>query len=297
MNDYSDQEILIKNWENFDWNQLSLEQLKQLQSQISKAIDTKISELKSTESHHNQGKLYHYIASLAKVSPVRLRSSLSQYQKCVFGISLGSQNFVDSKRLEACIKWISENFSTCLVLVCDSIYRLTIQVRQEIKSKEAWVKSIYAGEQFIEEKCFLFEKYSQSCKFNFQKASQIEKQPEFNSYYQALQCLYQENHSFQKLINSFTKKYLNRGKKEQTENKYLDDYIQNKMTLSTTYILEESALNACLIKQGWLVFVYPGSIKTFEKISEGLYPEVPEPLQQMIWVSLRFKKKYKQLIN
>ncbi len=293
MSSYSEKEILVKNLENFDWNQLSLEQLKQLQSQISKAIDTKISKAKSTQTNRNQGTIYRYKATLAKVSPVRLRSSLSEYQKCVFGISLGSYNFVNSKRLEACIKWISENFQTCLVLVCDSIYRLTIEVRQEINSHDALLKAIYTGEQFIEENSFLFEQYSQSCKFDFQKASQIEKQPEFSIYYQALQCLYQENDSFQQLINSFTQKYLNRGEKGQQEIKQPDSFLQEKMHLGTTYILEESAFSACLIKQGWSVFVYPGSIKTFEEISEGLHPEVPEPLKQMIWVSLRLKKKAK----
>ena len=39
------------------------------------------------------------------------------------------------------------------------------------------------------------------------------------------------------------------------------------------------------------VLVYPGSIRTFEEISEGLHPEVPEPLRRTVWVSLRLKKK------
>ena len=137
----------------------------------------------------------------------------------------------------------------------------------------------------------MFKQYSQSCKFEFQKTSQIEKQPEFTTYYQELQYLYQKNSSFQQLVNSFTQKYLNRGENIQNKTKHPDDFLQNKMHLGTTYILEESALNTCLIKQGWSVFVYPGSIKTFEEISEGLHPEVPEPLKEMIWVSLRLKKK------
>ena len=65
------------------------------------------------------------------------------------------------------------------------------------------------------------------------------------------------------------------------------------MYLSRTYILEESGLNACLVKEGWSVFVYPGLIKPFEEISEGLHPQVAEPLKQIVWISLRLKQNTK----
>ncbi len=115
--------------------------------------------------------------------------------------------------------------------------------------------------------------------------SQIEKRSDFKSYYEELQSLYRKNEFFQSLVNSFAQTYLNRG--EQLE---ATDELGQKH-LATTYLLEESALFACLAQEGWSVFVYPGSIKTFEEISEGLHPEVPLPLQQTIWVSLRLKQK------
>ena len=34
------------------------------------------------------------------------------------------------------------------------------------------------------------------------------------------------------------------------------------------------------------------SIKAFAEISEGVNPELPEPLKQIIWVSLRLKKQH-----
>ncbi len=104
MSNHIDEEKII---ENFEWSQLSLEKLKLLKSKISKAIALKRRELKLTNTA-NRSQVHWYKASLAKVFPSRLHSSLSEYEKCVFIISLGSKNFVDSKRLEACIKWISE---------------------------------------------------------------------------------------------------------------------------------------------------------------------------------------------
>ncbi len=216
-----------------------------------------------------------------------MRNRLSEYQKCVFAISLGSKNFVDRERVEACIKWISENFQTCLVLVGDSVHRLTVEVREGIKGDEAYLKAIRTAEKFVNENSFLFEEYSESCEFEIIMISEIAKRSDFNIYYEELQSLYQKNESFQSLVNFFAHKYLNRG--EEVVAEQLGELRQK--SLATTYLLEESALFTCLVKEGWLVFVYPGSIKTFEEISEGLHPEVPLPLKQMIWASLRFKKR------
>ncbi len=41
-------------------------------------------------------------------------------------------------------------------------------------------------------------------------------------------------------------------------------------------------------KNSGIIAITP--IKTFEEISEGLHPEVPLPLKQMVWVSLGLKK-------
>ncbi len=88
--------------ESFNWNQLSLEELKSLQSKINKAINLKKNDLKSTESYHqsinSSSQKYEYKATLAQVFPSRLRNSFCEYQKCVFIISLGSKNFVEYKR-------------------------------------------------------------------------------------------------------------------------------------------------------------------------------------------------------
>lgn len=117
MSNHQDPEELIKNFENFDWSQLSLERIKKLQSTLSKAIALKIQEkLTKDRDRANLGKIYEYKARLAKVFPQSMRTSLSKHEKCVFAISLGSKNFVYQERIEACIKWISDNFKNCLGL-------------------------------------------------------------------------------------------------------------------------------------------------------------------------------------
>ncbi len=274
---------LENNVENFEWSQLSLEQLKLVQSQVGKASSLNRQNQKLIKDTVNFTKDNEYKASLAKVFPHSIRSSLSKYDKCVFGVCLGSKNFVESERLEANIKWVSENFKSCLVLVCDSIYRLTIEFRQGIEGDKAWLEAI----EFVNENSFLLEQYSENCRFELRMASEIVERLDFNIYYEELQSLYQKNESFQNMVNSFAETYLNRG--EQLEIEKAEQLRQKH--LATTYLLEESALCSCLVKEGWLTFVYPGSIKTFEEISEGLHPEIPEALKQMIWVSLRLRKR------
>ncbi len=230
-----------------------------------------------------------YKASLAKVFPHSLRNSLSNYHNCVFITSLGSRNFVNSRRLEASIKWISEHFQTCIVLVSDSIYRLTIEIRGGLKDDESRRSALDAGQEFLENNYLLFEQYSASCHFKFRLASEIEKQSDFEAYYQEFQALYRNSESFHRMVNSFAQTYLNRI--EAAEEKPVDGLLQRQKHLAINYLLEELALFTCLALEGWAVFLYPGSIKTFEEISAGLHPGVPLPLKQMIWVSLRLKKK------
>ena len=275
------------NIENIDWNQFSLEQLKLVQSKISKAIDLNRRDLRLTQSTANSTQVYRYKASLAKVFPLHPCNSVSQYQTCVFAISLGSKNFVYRDRLAASIQWISEQFKTCLVLVGDSVYRLTLQIRNGLKDNQTRLEALHTGQEFVAQNVSLFEQYSQRCRFQFKLASDIEKQSDFGVYYQEFQSLYQNSESYQRMANSFAQAYLNRGK--QAEAEQVQEFPQRQKHLAITYLLEESALFTCIAQAGWNVFVYPGSIKTFEEIAEGLHPEVPLPLQHIIWLSLRLK--------
>ncbi|MBP0029308.1 tRNA-dependent cyclodipeptide synthase [Roseofilum sp. Guam] len=287
MSQYQDQETIVNH---LDWNQFSLEQLKKIQSQVSQAISCKQKSLSLNENKTSP--MYHYQAGLAKVCPRHLCNSLADYQSCVFLISLGSKNFMDTRRLKATIEWISDNFRSCTVIIGDSLYRLTLEVRHQSTAETALQAALQTGQEFIKQNQSYFYQYAQKCDFQFKRTSEIEKISQFLAYYQQVQELYQNEPSFQELVNRFAYAYLHRGKAI-----HIDQEHQQKsqeIALVTTYFLEESAILACLVEAGDSVFVYPGAIKTFEEISEGLHPEVPEPLQRMIWVSLRLKKTSKK---
>ncbi|MDJ1183160.1 tRNA-dependent cyclodipeptide synthase [Roseofilum casamattae] len=282
----STQETIVQN---IDWNQFSIEQLKQIQSEVCKAIYQKQSSSKLTSPTTSQAG--NYKVSVAKVFPRPLRHSLTDYQNCIFLISLGSKNVTHSNRLKACIEWISQNFQTCTVVVVDSIYRLTLEIRHQFIGERALQEALQTGQEFIDRNRDYFAQWEQQCQFQFKCTSDIEMEYEsrFTQYYQQLQMLYQANVSFQSMVDRFARDYLNRGK-ERTPNSEREDRPQESV-LAKTYCLEESALFTCLVEEKNCPFIYPGSIKTFEEISDGLYPDVPQPLQSMIWVSLRLNKK------
>jgi len=286
MSSHRDEETIF---ENFDWNRLSLEQLKRLQSEISKAIALKRRALTLSQAASNQTQIQSYKASLSRVFPHELRHSLSEYQRCVFIVSLGSKNFIERQRLDASIRWIGEHFNVCVILVGDSIYRLTISVRNGLKPDENRLEALQTGQEFIQQNYPLFQHYSERCRFQFRLASEIEQETDFEAYYQQFQALYCHNDAFQAMVNAFAQTYLNRN--EQIEATQAEPRFRQQTHLAITYLLEELALFTCLAKAGWSVFVYPGSIKTFEEIAAGKHPDVPLPLKQAIWVSLRLKKK------
>lgn len=284
MSDYEDRKKIIND---LDWNQFSLEQLKKIQSQVSKAITHKKFLLDLTTNA--SGKVSYYKASVSKVFPSYLRNSLADYQSCILLVSLGSKNFIESKRLQATIEWISKNFQSCTVIIGDSLYRLTLEVRHQTTRETALHEALQAGQEFINQTQSYFDPYAQKCNFECKRTSELQKISQFSVYYQHLQKLYQKDPHFQDMVTRFVHAYLHRGKTIDIEPS--NQPAIREAPLVTTYFLEESAILACLVEEENSVFIYPGAIKTFEEISEGLHPEVPEPLQRMIWVSLRLKKK------
>jgi len=56
--------------------------------------------------------------------------------------------------------------------------------------------------------------------------------------------------------------------------------------LAHEYLLEETALFACLAEDGWPVLVYPGSIDSIIEVAEGRHPSLPAPLRALRFIAL-----------
>ncbi len=228
-----------------------------------------------------------YRASLAKIAPERQREEALASGKCILAISLGAEKS-EGARLEACADWIKANgFRDCLVLVADSIYRLTLQVRQGLASVDSRSAALQAGRAFVETYQPLFANADGQCRFEFKLFSEIEASLEFEPTFNEFVRLFETNPRFQESIREFSQIYLGRkepAEVEPTEVSWL------KERLAALYLLEEAAIFSLLKKVGWGILVYAGSIKTFLDIAEGKIPGVPEHLADLVFVSLRLNR-------
>jgi hypothetical protein len=61
--------------------------------------------------------------------------------------------------------------------------------------------------------------------------------------------------------------------------------------LSRDYFLEEAACVAILVKKGISVSVYPGTLRVFNDLCRGLFPDAPEEFKNMISVGLHLTRR------
>jgi tRNA-dependent cyclodipeptide synthase len=229
-----------------------------------------------------------YRASLAKIAPERQRDEALASGKCMLAISLGAEKS-EGARLEACVEWIKANgFRHCLVLVADSIYRLTLQVRQGLITPAASRSAaLQAGRAFVETYQPLFANADGQCRFEFKLFSEIEASPEFEPTFNEFVRLFETNPRFQESIREFSHLYL--GRKEPAGVEPIEvSWLKER--LATLYLLEEAAIFSLLKQAGWGILVYAGSIKTFLDIAEGKISGVPEHLADLVFVSLRLNR-------
>lgn len=230
---------------------------------------------------------HRYRASVARVSPEHMRDDVTRlHERCMLAVSLGSQTFEGAK-LEASIEWIAENFKRCAVLVADSIYRLTLQVTRDLPAERSRDVALQMGREFVDTYRPLFEQHS-ACGFEFVMFSDIEATPDFRTCFAGFVEFYQTDADFRASVEGFSQLYLERGGKLDEEE--MREVVWLKRQMATLYLLEESAIFALMNRDGWPALVYPGSIRTFQDIAEGLFPGVPEHLKSLVFVSLRLNR-------
>lgn len=226
-----------------------------------------------------------YKAKVNFVSPLYNRDEFDKHENCFFGVSLENSQFTRSK-IMASLEWIGKRFSSCFVLIGDSIHRITLEVNEGLNSVEANDKALFLGHEFLYREKSIFRKFEGSCKFNFIFCSEVQNYPDYSEYYISLKNLFEQDESFQTSVKSFSKNY-HRKKKSQLEKEQWEYQIDK----SNQYFLEEFAIFACLVKRNVPVMIYPGSFSTLTEITEGKHPNILQELKELTVVSLQLKKR------
>lgn len=224
---------------------------------------------------------HRYKAQLAKVSPPTF--DLGSTRRCMLGVSLGTHN-IEGARLESVLEWISANFEQCAIVVGDSVYRLTLQLLAGLPPDAALEQALEAGRLFEKSYAPLFRQYSQKCRFEWLPLSRVASDPAFPGHLATLEALHDADAGFQESVRGFAHAYLGRGDK-------VAEVDADALQMTRQYLLEESALFACLRDQDWPVLVYPGSIDSIVDLCEGRFGDAPEPLKRLAFVALEVKRK------
>ncbi len=264
---------------------MSLEELLILQEQVKDRIDDKRSLIdKQVKSSQSRTIKYRYKIRWGTITPKHMKKQVLQGNgSCMLGISLGSAKS-EGDRFEASIRWISQHFSRCVLVLADSIYRYTFQVTNKVNIEAGRAAALKLGGQFVDDYQEIINRYRESCDFQWVKMSEIEQCPNFAHYHQSYQQLYHNDQQFHQQMNSEAQSYLSALADAQTLLHPLEK-AQN-IALSAEYFLEESAIFTCMCANGEHTLLYPGTIKPLQILSEGVMPGIPEPIRKLILVRL-----------
>ncbi len=215
-----------------------------------------------------------------KTTPQGKSSKLEDFDRCLYGVSVGATNKKIEDILEG-YRWARANFQRCCILLGDSLYRFTIQIQRNISSEEAARIAFTSGQKLVEQ---VFSRLP--CIPEIIRCSDILANPRFSEYLHEIQALYEINHTFRESLNNDAQTFVRRQEKKER----LAISVSDAVEIATSYLIEEIAVYGCLAEQGWVVDVYLGDeLPTLAKIISGEICDVTGPLSQRINVSLRFK--------
>lgn len=245
---------------------------------------------KTQDSHPASSVVSKYRAKFSSIAPQSARNSFEALSHCFLGISLENKNFTPEK-LKALRNWITRRFDYCVILVGDSIHRITLETTQSRTPERSLTEALELGQSFIQENRYIFENQTSQTDFVFETCSQIQCSDDYTYFYQRLKGFFEENTRFRESVEAFGRTYYLRRFSQQK-----GDEVEKYIRHSCEYFLEEFAVFSCLQKRGISVMVYPGSFSTLTEIVSGEYPELFEEIKSLIVVSTHFKTRqaYKQ---
>jgi tRNA-dependent cyclodipeptide synthase len=289
--------------EGFAWDQLSVDELVTMQRTIRAVIEARrkhageqrrkdasvVAKPGLPEPLHRDGA--YYKAKIANVGPARLRDSLDTIDRCILGVSLGGSNaaMFQGAKLEATVRWIAARARRCRVLVGDSMGRISLQIRHGVHPSVALQEAQDLGRRYVADTAALFRHYTtERVAFEICYSSEYAAHPSFGELHDRILALYETDDALRRLVHAFSADYLERTARSVAQR---ESFSEQWQALGRAYLLEEMALIACLVADGWPMMVYPGSIDSFVAIAEGRHPTLPASLQGFQFVALCLKKR------
>lgn len=220
-----------------------------------------------------------YFVDIKKIFPKSSTDLINDYSSCVLAINLKSSKFVPDK-IEAFSKWIETKFKSCLILISDSLYGLSIQMLdQKLDEQKANLLALSEAEELIKAMSDKFE-VRKKCDFEILLCSEIQKYPDYEEYRQNIELYSEQEPKFKSSIQSFAKGFL-----YSKQIPLSDKFIQ----MTCDFVIEDLAIFACISQRGYKALIYPGYLPLFIEIVNGEYPQLISQLQNLIYYEMTIK--------
>lgn len=210
---------------------------------------------------------------------------------CLLPISIG-QIYHEGERLEALVDLINKNFSSCEVVLCDSLYRHTQQLTRVVNEEESYEASIKAGDKWIEENAIHLRRLSIHSSVR-RWDRWLVGQPSFQKHLRAVEFFIETQSSFRQAIEDTAEDFLRRYRN--SHEIIVDGDFAKKICID--YLKEECAVVVqSWRKLGYSYLVYPQKITpAFEQLFK--YCVNIYDADMLDWLTVRFKNKTENVVH
>ncbi|MCP3957691.1 MAG: tRNA-dependent cyclodipeptide synthase [bacterium] len=224
---------------------------------------------------------------LSKVAPPEARERLHRdHERCVLAVSLETDKF-EGEKLESLLGWIDSRFERCLVVVADSLYRLTLQMTDDVPADEAVSGAREKAQAWVEDSQPLFDRFDDS-RFRVSFISELEDHPRRIPVEKAVRRLYDRDRAFRQSVNLFARTYTSR----MLAGRDIDpEALEAKMRIGREYLIQEMGYFGALAGEKWGVICYPGNVNTFVDVANGRFDGVPSVFKNLVYCALSIKKR------
>lgn len=173
--------------------------------------------------------------------------------ECLLPISVG-QIYHEDEKLAALINLVNAKFKSCLIVVCDSLYRHTLQV-EGYSASEAYHIAIKAGENWLQANKEIYTRLTIPAKLTRWDYWICNHNKEYKKYYKAIDYLYRSDPDFQAAFRYSIDEFLMRYSKKKNFN---DEGHEKAFPFCFKYLVEECAAISVIWKQTrYQYIIYP----------------------------------------
>lgn len=199
-------------------------------------------------------------------------------------ISVG-QDYHEGGKLAACIELLNRKFDSCHIVLCDSLQRYTLQIKNpSLPQDKLYEMAMDNGDKWTNNNKGALEKFL--IPYHVSRWNEWLKKPDYNHAKHKIDMLYETNPRFREAFNQIAETFYARSK--QSESPILEKNLF--LSLCIHYIKEECTVLLLWAETESNFIVYPNTIGDAIYVTHDnlIHPNFPDFL---IPVSMHIKRK------